>query len=403
MKLNWRCCKAAVLVLILCMRSSQGGQTCSLKVRTGLDVLGEDGYNLLSGKRIGLITNHTAVNREGIHIVDLFAIGDLQLAAIYSPEHGFRGNRDEIIESEECGRDIPVYSLYGEKKKPDRAMLRGIDVLVFDIQDIGARFYTYLSTMVLAMEAAAEQGIPFLVLDRPNPITGLCVQGPVLDLSCRSFVGIGPVPVRHGMSIGELARRCNGEGWLADGVQCELMVIGMQGWKRGYWFDETGLPWVATSPNMPDLETAVVYPGLCLLEAAPVSEGRGTEHPFLWFGAPWIDAGRVAAALSHPFSEGIFFRPVSFTPVDIPGKVMNPKFRGEPCRGLEIHVNNRDVFESVSFGILLLCTLRDLYPEDFRMEAGNRDHLNGLAGDSRITDALVSGIPAECIVSDWQG
>jgi uncharacterized protein YbbC (DUF1343 family) len=266
---------------------------CQGSVETGLDRAGEY-RQVFRGKRLGIITNHTAYDSQGRFVVDVLrGMAGVTVSALFSPEHGLWGKEqagENIKGQTDPVYHLPVYSLYGQTRKPTSEMLRGIDVLVFDIQDIGARFYTYISTMSLAMEAAAENGKRFVVLDRPNLINGSCVEGNVLDAAMASFVGMHPVPVRHGMTAGELATMFNERGWLAGRVRADLVVIPMEGWRRAMWYDRTGLRFIKPSPNMPDLETAAVYPGLCLLEGTNVSEGRGTDRPFRQFGAPWIDS-----------------------------------------------------------------------------------------------------------------
>ncbi|MBN2270849.1 MAG: DUF1343 domain-containing protein, partial [Sedimentisphaerales bacterium] len=259
----------ATAVLVLTMSLC----TCCAAVKTGLDNVASY-ENLFRGKRIGIITNHTACDGRGRHITDVFAdMPGVKITALFGPEHGIRGTEaaGKTIESQSEDGDIPVYSLYGKTNKPTADMLRDVDVLVFDIQDVGARFYTYTYTMSLAMEAAAENGKRFVVLDRPNPINGLTVEGNILEPKFTSFVGLYPIPVRHGMTVGELAKMFNEQGWLKGGVKADLVVVPMQGWRRGDWYDRTGLRFIKPSPNMIDLETAVVYPGLCLLEGTNVS------------------------------------------------------------------------------------------------------------------------------------
>ena len=261
----------------------------SCQTLTGLDQIRKFD-SLFSGKKIAIITNHTAVNKNQVHISDIFAaIPESRIIAYFGPEHGIKGNEaaGSKIEHKKSEALIPVYSLYGKTLKPTEEMLKNVDILVFDIQDIGARFYTYIWTMALAMEAATENNIPFVVLDRPNPINGIQVEGNILENEFSTFVGLYPIVVRHGLTIGELANMFNEEGWLKNGVKADLKVIKLKNWDRGRWLDQTELPFIATSPNMPNLETATVYPGLCLLEGTNVSEGRGTDEPFLQFGSPW--------------------------------------------------------------------------------------------------------------------
>ena len=263
-------------------------------VRPGIEVLLEDSLGLVAGLRVGLITNHTGIDREGRSSIDLLAEHpQLDLVALFTPEHGIRGteDREDIDDGRDERTSLPIYSLYGSTRKPTAAMLAGIDALLFDVQDIGARYYTYVSTMALGMEAAGESGIPFIVLDRPNPVRGDVTQGNVLDPAfSSSMVGRYPVPMRHGMTPGELARLYVGE----FGVDVDLSVVPLEGWQRGQTFDDTGLPWVRPSPNMPSVESALAYPGTCLFEGTPLSVGRGTDRAFQWVGAPWLDGPSLA-------------------------------------------------------------------------------------------------------------
>ena len=364
-------------------------------MKTGLDNINSYRH-LFEGKRVGIITNHTAYNRSGQYIVDVFRnMDNVKVAAFFSPEHGLYGVEEDgkrIESMTEPNYKIPVYSLYGETRKPARQMLENIDILVFDIQDIGARFYTYIYTMSLAMEAAAENGKLFVVLDRPNPINGLQVEGNILKPQFASFVGLYPIPVRHGMTAGELAGMFNQQGWLKDGVKADLMVIPMKGWRRSMWYDRTGLKFIKPSPNMVSLEAASVYPGLCLLEGTNVSEGRGTPMPFTQFGAPWIDSESLAAELDKLNLSGIRFRPVSFTPV-------SSKYRDQRCKGVKITVTNRDLLEPYWGGILIVNKIYQMYPNDFQWRAS---HFDRLCGTSAIREAITNRSSIEKLREEWQ-
>ncbi len=373
-------------------------------VHTGLDVLLAERMDLVHNRRIGIISNHTAVDGNGRHIVDLLTSrSDGTVTALFAPEHGIRGDRDEDIQNGCDSRTgLPVYSLYGQTRKPTPDMLRDVDVLIFDIQDIGARFYTYISTMALAMAAAAEAEIPFIVLDRPNPVTGVRVEGPVQEDSLLCFEGPAPIPVRHGMTTGELARMLNGEGWLEGGVCCELAVVPLTGWKRSDWFDDTGLIWMPTSPNMPDMETAAIYPGLCFLEATTVSEGRGTDEPFKVIGAPWIDGRKLSAYMNSQEIAGVRFSEIQFTPVSLPRRADEPKYKGKRCGGVGIAVTDRNRLRSVSLGIRLICAIRDLYPAAFGWRDGDADRARTLTGTGWIPEAIDRGDAPEDIIARWQ-
>lgn len=371
-------------------------------VKTGIDGLMEKKMALLQGQRVGVITNQTGVNSHGEHIADLLHQSrGVELKALFGPEHGIRGQVEggEKIQTEvDAKTGVPIYSLYGKTRKPTPDMLKGLDWLIFDIQDVGARFYTYISTMSLAMEAAAEQGVKFMVLDRPNPITGTLVEGPVLDPQFRSFVGIHPIPLRHGMTVGELAHLFNEEGLLANGIKADLTVIKMENWRRNMWYEETGLPWIKPSPNMPTPHTALLYPGMALLEATNVSEGRGTSKPFENIGAPWIDADQLLKRLQSYALPGISIQPTTFIPKDIPGVAMNPKYERQTCYGLLLKVTNPHVFKSVAFGIHLLCTLQQLYPDQFTM---SEKGMTRMTGQAWIRQAILNGRTPESIIARW--
>lgn len=304
-------------------------------VACGIDVLRADSFALLKAKRVGLITNHTGVAADGVATIDLLHQSEgVELVRLFCPEHGLRGTAENGIKVED-GKDpktgLPVVSLYGESRKPTAEHLAGLDVLVFDIQDIGARFYTYIATMGLAMEAAAEAGIGFVVLDRPNPIGGHRVEGP-LPGGELSFVCPHDLPIRHGMTVGELAQMFRAERGLD---QLDLKVVKMDGYRREMWFDDTGVPWHAPSPNIPDLDSAIVYPGIGMLEFLNVSVGRGTEAPFRTVGAPFINGAALAAELVAAELKGVEFLAIDFVP-------SKSKFVGEQCSGVRIRVTNRD-------------------------------------------------------------
>jgi uncharacterized protein YbbC (DUF1343 family)/CubicO group peptidase (beta-lactamase class C family) len=323
--------------------------------RSGLDVLAERNFQPLAGQRVGLITNQTGVDRLGRRNVDLMRRAGITIAALFSPEHGFAGREDqpEVRDATDADTGIRIYSLYGATPRPTPEMLRGVDALVFDIQDIGARFWTYETTLAYAMEAAAHAGIPFYVLDRPNPITGTHVEGPLLDADRTAFVGYIPgLPVRHGMTIGELARLVNGE----KKIGAALTVIPLEDWRRGDWFDSTNLPWENPSPNMRSLNAALLYPGLCLLEAAKnFSVGRGTDAPFEQVGADYIGGRELAGWLNSRQIPGVRAYPTSFTPTE-------SNFRGVRIEGVRFQVTNRELFDSTRLGLELAAAIEKFYP-----------------------------------------
>jgi uncharacterized protein YbbC (DUF1343 family) len=328
---------------------------------TGLEKFLEDPVRLLRGQRVGLIANPTAVDRNLRHAVDLMAAHeDIDLRLLFGPEHGLRSDAQDMV-SVEDERDsytgLPVASLYGKSEEslmPTAEHVEQVDVLVFDIQDIGSRYYTYAATMALCMKAAARAGKRIIVLDRPNPIGGAQVEGSGLDTGLESFVGLFPVPQRHGMTVGELARLYNTH----FDIHAELEVVTCDNWRREDYFDRTALPWVMPSPNMPTLDTAIVYPGMCLLEGTEVSEGRGTTRPFELFGAPWVDGHALLGELKRYDLPGVLFRPVGFTPTF-------HKFANQLCGGVQLHVTDRRVFLPYRTGLAVLYALHSLWPEHF--------------------------------------
>jgi uncharacterized protein YbbC (DUF1343 family) len=358
-------------------------------VLTGIDVLVRDGFKPLQGRRVGLITNRTGVNRERVSTIDLLhKAPGVQLLALFSPEHGLRAELDEYVPSsrdEKTG--LPIHSLYGRGKyKPLPEQLQGLDTLVYDIQDVGVRYYTYITTLGLAMEAAGENGLQFFVLDRPNPITGTRIDGPLLEPERRSFAGYYRLPIRHGMTVGELARFYRDE----LGVRCELTVVAMEGWRRSMWFEETGLPWVDPSPNIRNTRQAELYAGIGLMEFANVSVGRGTDTPFERFGAPWIDGARLAAELNRRSLPGLRFVPVTFKPV-------SREFQGEQCGGVDVRCLDREVFDGVRTAIEILDALVRLFPDQAKIE-----RTQVLFGTGRIPQAILAGRPVPEIVESYQ-
>ena len=311
----------------------------------------------------------------------------MTLAAIFSPEHGLDARAEGPVQSaHEPTSDVPVYSLYGTVRRPTAAMLSGIDALVFDVQDVGARFYTYATTMAYAMEAARRHHLPFYVLDRPNPIDAAVVQGPVLDPALRSFTGYFPLPVRHGMTIGELAELFNRE----TGIDADLHVVRMRGYTRARWYDETGLPWVAPSPNLPSLTAATLYPGVGLIEGANVSVGRGTPFPFEVVGAPWIDAKALAAHLNQRALPGLRFEPAAFVPV-------RDRFAGRRCHGVRVVLVDREQLDAPALGVSLASALYRLHAHAFRL-----DDTIGMIGARWVTRAIARGDDPRRIAARWQ-
>lgn len=358
------------------------GDASPTPVRPGVEVLLDDSLHLVAGRRVGLVTNHTAIDRQGRSAIDLLAENaSLELVALFSPEHGIRGDAgagDLIASGVDERTGLPIHSLYGETRRPTPEMLEGIEVLLFDIQDVGTRYYTYVYTMAYAMEAAGAQGIPFIVLDRPNPIRGDVVQGNVLDPRFATFVGMYPLPMRHGMTPGELARLYVGE----FGIEAEVHVVPADGWTRSASFDETGLPWVAPSPNMPSLESALAYPGTCLFEGTPLSVGRGTDRAFQWVGAPWLDGAALASALNLYGIAGVRFEAATFTP----SNAGDGKFEGQTVQGVRVVPTSTD-FDAPRAAVAMLIEAYRASGDDW---SWNVAHFDRLAG----TDALRLGIEA---------
>lgn len=361
-------------------------------VMNGIDVLQADNFRLLRGKRVGLVTNQTGRSRAGASTIDLLYKADgVKLVALFSPEHGIRGVLDEKFDSsrdEKTG--LPIHSLYGDTResfRPSAEMLQGIDTMVVDLQDVGVRFYTYITTTAYVMEEAAKRKIAVVLLDRVNPIDGYQIEGPTLDKDLLAFVGYFPMPIRHGMTLGELAKLFNGE----NKIGADLTVVPLRGWRRDSWFDETGLPWVNPSPNMRNLVQATLYPGIGAIEATNLSVGRGTDTPFEHIGAPWIDGVRLAADLNARRIDGVRFYPESFTPA-------GSKFRGETCQGVFMVVTDRLALRPVRVGVEIAAALHRLYPGQFQIEAAAR-----LIGSREVIKRIQSGDDPAAIAASWAG
>ncbi|MEO0558825.1 MAG: DUF1343 domain-containing protein [Bacteroidota bacterium] len=353
--------------------------------------------------RVGLVTNHTArvdtTDGGPAHLIDRMVASEaVELAALFGPEHGIRGDAEAGARVDDDASAIPVYSLYGSTKKPTRAQTRGLDVLVFDMQDIGARFYTYISTMGYAMQAAAEAGIPFVVLDRPNPI-GDRVEGWILEPEHESFVGLYPIPVAHGLTVGELADMIQGEGWMSGLANLDLHVVEMEGYTRNMAWEDTGLPWVAPSPNIPDVETARIYPGAAFFEGTTASEGRGTLEPFKLVGAIGANADAIATDLNGRGLAGVRFEAEDFIPRDLPGQATNPKGEGRTIAGIRTIVTDASSFEPVVVGVHLLdAVYRDARAKGRFFKA---DWLAKLAGTRQFHTALRRGDAPKTIIASW--
>ena len=365
-------------------------------IKTGLDVLLEDHIDKLYGKNIALVTNHSGIDKNSESNVSRFlTLDSLKLVKIFTPEHGFTGNipAGERIDYDSIISKLPpIISLYGNTKKPTQEMLSNIDIIIYDIQDVGVRFYTYISTLGLVMEAAGEANIPVMVIDRPNPI-GNKVDGPVLEKKFKSFIGQYPIPIQYGMTVGELAKMIVGEKMISSIP--ELTVIPMENYSRNSFYNQTHLPWTNPSPNIADLETALIYPGLCLIEATNVSEGRGTYSPFKHIGAPWIDVESLTILLNKQNLPGVIFKPIMFTPVSIPTMVKYPKFENQKCNGVYIYITDRDIFNSILTGVVVLWSINKLYPDSLLI---NKDSMGRLWGSDNLYQQLCEGkIPSEIV------
>ena len=370
-------------------------------VKTALDLFKKTWPKDLRGTNIGLLVHPASVNKKMEHAVDLFLkSGKIKLNAIFGPQHGFRGEtQDNMVEWKgfrDAKTGIPVYSLYGHTRKPEAEMLKNIDALAIDLQDVGSRYYTFIWTMELCMQACLENRKSVVILDRPNPIGGKIIEGPVLDTAYTSFVGQRPLPIRHGMTAGEIASYLKNEFY----PSLDLHIIKMSGWKRKMWFDETVLPWVMPSPNMPTPDTAIVYPGICLLEGTNLSEGRGTTRPFEIFGAPFIEPDRLVKKLKEFKLAGVIFRTMYFQPTF-------QKHEGKLCGGAQIHVTDRDRFKPFKTGVAILKAVHDIYPKQFKWKQPPYEYetekmpINILAGTDRLRNGIEKGTKLNLMEEQW--
>jgi uncharacterized protein YbbC (DUF1343 family) len=387
---------AVLLVLILSSGSSLAGQTRARtvkgrsrvgRVQTGLDVLEAEKFAPLRGKHIGLITNHTGLDYQERTTINVLAHAPgVQVVALFSPEHGIAGHSDEkFSSSKDASTGLPIFSLYGDHLRPTDEMLQGIDALVFDVQDAGVRFYTYTSTMAYCMEEAAKHNIAFFVLDRPNPLNGDIIEGPMLDADKTSFVAYYPLPVRYGLTIGELAQFLNAE----NHINAQLQVISMKNWHRNYYFESTGLKWIPPSPNLRTLKGSMLYPGLEILQNAGVSVGRGTEAPFEEFGAPWINGEEIATLLNAKGLPGVHFVNQPFIPV-------SGLYAGQHCGGVGVRVTDRAALRSIRVGLEIAAALRKKYPDHFDLTK-----ILLLLGNDSTIQQLQAGTPPAEIIANW--
>jgi uncharacterized protein YbbC (DUF1343 family) len=366
------------------------------RTKTGLEVLLAD-VRTVSKQRIGVISNASGVTSNLVSTVDALLDAGVRVTALFGPEHGLAASAPDaaaVATSRDVRTGLPVYSLYGDTRKPTIEMLADVDALVFDLQDVGVRFYTFTATLALALEACAGSHVPLIVLDRPNPIGGIILEGPLLDPRLQSFIGRGALPIRYAMTIGELAMFYNGE----SNIGAELEVIEVEGWERKTWFDETGLEWVPPSPGIPHFSTTITYPGLCLIEGTNLSEGRGTALPFEIVGAPWLDGHNLADKLNGVNLDGVRFRPIAFTPSD-------SKYAHQQCFGVQLHVTDRDEFRPVKTGLDVIYACREQDQKKFEFLStsweGKPPHLDLLVGTSLVREGLEANQSVEAIMRGW--
>ena len=373
-------------------------QTAAAQVRPGIEVFLANPPKEIVGKRVGLITNHSGLDRQGQTLIDLLAARkDMKLVALFSPEHGIRGTAETRVNSstdEKTG--LPIHSLYGETYKPTQAMLEGVDAIVYDIKDLGVRQYTYESTMALAMQAAAEKGIPIVVLDRPNPVTGTIMEGNILEAPFQTFVGIYPVLSRHGLTMGELARMYNAE----QKIGANLIVVPIEGWKRDMWGDQAGIPWINPSPNIRRLEAAIHYPGTVFFEAINVSEGRGTNAPFEQIGAPWLNHTELVRVMNDMKLPGIRFEPITLQVAE-----GARKFAGQQINGVRFEITDRNTYRPLATSLLMIEQIRKMHPNEFEWRGANqRDNMSTIErhGGTRELRAAIENGTVKDLLKKWE-
>lgn len=387
-----------LLTLFFCKISNAQNEN----VIPGAEIFISENIELIKGKRLGIITNHTAILRDGTHIVDkLFSMPEIKISVLFGPEHGIRGDAgagEKIDNSVDAKTGIPVFSLYGKHKRPNAEMLANVDVLLFDIQDVGARFYTYISTLYHCMESAAEFNIPIIVLDRPNPVSPLKTEGAIRKEEFKSFVGIAPMPINHGMTIGELAAYYAGELLPKENFFPQLTVIKCKNWNREKFYSGLNGVWLKPSPNIPTLNSAIIYPGMCLIEGTNLSEGRGTDSPFLIIGAPYIDGNKLTSEMKKLELSGVEFESLDFTPVGIENAAPNPKYKNVKCGGLKIIITDGYKIEPVKVALHLISIVKKMYPNDFQFKSG----FDRLSGDKKIKEMFGNDIPVNDMIKYWK-
>jgi uncharacterized protein YbbC (DUF1343 family) len=380
--------------LINCQCTEKGNQN----FKTGTDIFVENHLDLVNGKSIGLVVNHTSILSNGTHVLDTLLSLGVEISVIFSPEHGFYGNfeRGKNILDSQIG-NIPLLSLHGNLKKPTDDMLKDLDLIIYDIQDLGIRFYTYVSTLYYVLESAVENNIPMIVLDRPIPDGGVKIEGPVLKSGFNSFLGLTEIPVLYGMTTGELARFYLKE--FISRKSYDLNVIEMENWNRGMSWKDIGIKWIPPSPNIPDVQTALVYAGTCFLEGINISEGRGTKKPFIQFGAPFVSSEELINEMSSFVDETFNLYQVSFSPRSLKGQAENPKYVNEICYGISIKIKDELKFNAVAFGVNLIYTLHKLYPDELVFD---NVHFDLLAGTDQLRKLILTNHTPEYIINSWQ-
>lgn len=370
-------------------------RTSTIKVRLGNGKAAVELPSRLGMKRVGLVINHTSVLSDGTPLLKAFHDRGINVSAIFSPEHGFSGTEEGGIGVDDSTfKNVPVFSLYGKTRRPTDEQMRHIDVFVYDIQDVGTRFYTYITTLKYILEAASKAQKEVYVLDRPNPIGGRIVEGPLLKDSYQSFIGACPLPIRYGLTVGELALMMRGEGWVPEDVA--LDVIKMDSWKRDYFWEDTGLTWIPTSPNMPTAKTSIAYPGMGLLGGVIINHGLGTLNPFLQFGAPWLNTELMRKDLGMVEEFGISLESISYTPLSLPGKVLQPPYENRECRGLRIRILQKEKFLSVRFALSIIKALKKNHPSELSPQT---QILNRHFGDDILVQYLNGNVSFESMMA----
>ena len=380
------------IIIVLCLLSS-----LHANVLTGLDVLEKQSFEKLQNKNIGLVINHTSINNNNNHIIELLAdYSNINIKSIFTPEHGLKGQFSAgapIADAFNDSLGVEIISLYGKRKEPVLDKILDLDYIIFDLQDVGSRYYTYISTLTYVLNAASKANIPVIILDRPNPL-GRVVSGPITKEGFQSFVGMHPIPIRHGMTIAELAQMINSEGWLPSAKKADLII-----YKIEQWDAEADYFNIPPSPNIPDFETALIYNGMCLLEGTNLSEGRGTETPFLLFGAPWMNSHEIVAELNDMNLKGVFFSEKTFKPLSVPGVSRYPKYENELCSGIKLNILDKDNIDPLKVAIFILKTVHKNHPDQFSFN--NNNFISRLYGSGDLKDNIINNESIEKLYNVW--